>query len=539
MSTISKSHIINQRSEDDLRQLLPFTHFIKHQLIPDYHKDFLIELNLGNEPSGIFFYVQLKGVENVHITKNSVKFSLKTKHLNYYYDKIKDYPVFLLITDTSKNKTYWLFIQKYLKESISNSKWRNQKTVTLSITKENLISDLEFFQSVVKEANAYMKELWPSSPEAATKKEIEFLESLDSRFKVQTVTIADNSINYDFQTVEDIKIELVLKDENDISAFLNDPLKENLKFKTQNIDINGSDLFKTLLGKTENIILKINKPTLDVDIVFSRRDRSLKEIERVFLTGKLSYNNKLFEINSSLYDSPLSIKFIFDPSSNTKPFFDFNFEFTKWKNKPVALLPYANKLKKLFFEHSNEDSLTYAVELKGNPFVSGIVQLWDKKDFTDYLNSIFNFYSAIHLIDTHYKLNLLFPDLEKMQKSAWNDIDELSSLLLHKEYHVQNRTLTINFNVRKDRTLLNPFIKNSAIRIVTGFKFNILGKEVKIDKMAVEINNPKFLLSELEFEELLNSDLEFIPLGFKADKDSTIIYRLLDEEIKIVEESVK
>jgi hypothetical protein len=218
-----------------------------------------------------------------------------------------------------------------------------------------------------------------------------------------------------------------------------------------------------------------------------------------------------------------------------KPVFDFKFDVTKWIGKPIAVLPYASKLKTIFSEHSSDERLSYKVEIKGNTFVSSLIPLWDKIDFNDYLTRIFNFYTDVQLVDSHYKLNLVFPDLHKIPKKALIEIDELRSLLMYKEYWAKDRTLTFKVNFKNDRTLLNDFLNNSDMRIETGFTFNILGKKVKIDKMYVEINNPKLNLSTFELEELLKSKNEFILLEFITDKNSKIVFRIIEEEIKSME----
>ena len=136
--------------------------------------------------------IQLKGTEKLDLKNNRIKFSLPPKHLIYYFDKVKDIPIFLIVVDTINKKSHWLFLQKYLKEEILNKNWRNQKKVSVYIKIENEINDIEEFRKSVLEANNYMKELWPSSVPSSIKKEKEYFKNLDSRFKTYSINVNDD-----------------------------------------------------------------------------------------------------------------------------------------------------------------------------------------------------------------------------------------------------------------------------------------------------------------------------------------------------------
>ena len=68
---------------------------------PDIHIDYFVEISKESKPSGITFGVQLKGTNSPRYSKNQIKISIKTKHLSYYLDKVKQ-PIFLVVVDVKK-----------------------------------------------------------------------------------------------------------------------------------------------------------------------------------------------------------------------------------------------------------------------------------------------------------------------------------------------------------------------------------------------------------------------------------------------------
>ena len=125
----------------------------------DYGIDYYIRV-FEDDPIGeatkIFFAVQLKGVKRLKSNKTHVSFSMKTDTLDFYLTKVSE-PVFLVVVDTSLNKIYWLFLQKYINETlnIENPNWKGQKTVTLKILKKNNFKDTKIIEECALNASPY------------------------------------------------------------------------------------------------------------------------------------------------------------------------------------------------------------------------------------------------------------------------------------------------------------------------------------------------------------------------------------------------
>lgn len=526
MGSISKSHIVNQASEAELQKLFPLTHFIVRPLKPDYHIDYLVELNQENEPSGICFYVQLKGVGNIRFTKDKIKCSIKTKHLNYYLDKVKVYPVFLLITDTSKNRTYWLFIQKYLDESISNSKWRNQKTVTLSITKENLIADLVLFQNIVREANTYMVELWPSSIEAAVKKEKEYFRSLDPRFNEITVTIdKDNSCNYHFHSDDKFDLNFKVKTSLDLNGLLNDPNSDKILLKSSEVDVEGSPLMKELLLKSDQVELKIKKPAITVDIYLTCINE--QDLQFIHLVGEPKYNNELLSFRCTQPASPLVINIDLDIASIEHPKFNFEFDFNYWINIPIQSLPYLDNYFNYFSKISSTSQTRLKIEHKGDTFLLANTILEKQLDFVSKTKQKFELFKKLRIIDFHFKLELLCPDLSKLTYDDFADIEELYNLITIGEHQETKRKLTGSFEIIKNDGFLELYEKGIDIRLVSDGSYKFLGKDINISEHFIDISSPVLLISYEEMEKIYTSSKKSITLKFTTDKSSKVFIRML------------
>jgi hypothetical protein len=152
-----KSHQIDTKAQRILDSKLP-SNWVKREKTPDYGVDYEIEVFDDEEPTGIWFTIQLKGTERLKEDVNYVSFPLKTDTIKYYFSKVP-LPIFLFITSVKENKIYWLFIQRYVNEvlNIENPNWTKQKNVTIKIPKENIFNDVSIrkIESEAKEGREY------------------------------------------------------------------------------------------------------------------------------------------------------------------------------------------------------------------------------------------------------------------------------------------------------------------------------------------------------------------------------------------------
>lgn len=528
MATISKSHKINQASKPILENLLPLSHFALRPLIPDYHVDYFVELVENDDPSGIYFGIQLKGTEKLIFKKNQIKFKLKSKHLRYYLDNVKTLPIYVIVVDIINKKAYWLFVQKYLKESILNKAWRNQKDVSVYINLENVINNLEDFRKTIIEANNYMKELWPSSIRASAKKEKEYLQNLDPRFSIKSISVDDKNVNYNIEPNETVKLNFQIKNGIRFQEYLNNPDRDKIILKSSDVNVSGSDLFKEILKKTDNIVFSLKTKIAEVKVLLLIQENTDSFSDIIHLDGKLSFHKSYFKLDCTQHELPLKIRVNIDINESNKPNFNFNFDFTNWINKPIQFLPYLDKLDTFFAKIKEGKRIVFKVEFMGNPLMHAILNMTKYTEFLNFTDDYFSLCKKLKIIDLTYNLNLIFPGFDKINMEEVYDIEMLFDLLTSKEHVVKNKNLTINVSIINDKKLYERFKNGGDIRLISDYNFTILGKTFLVERIALDISRPKFLISDSEFLELLNSDKEFIPLKFTTDENSKIFYRKLE-----------
>ena len=157
------NHQIDDRAQLIFHEACPPS-WVRNEHSRDYAKDFLVEIGESNgDQTGLNFFVQLKGQKTVEFIADGtqVKFSLEMKHAEYYADKIKDLPVFLVVVDVSKKKGWYHFVQPDLQTDLS---WRkNKKHVTVYLPVGNDIIDTPKFREAIERAKQMMRLLHPES----------------------------------------------------------------------------------------------------------------------------------------------------------------------------------------------------------------------------------------------------------------------------------------------------------------------------------------------------------------------------------------
>ena len=181
---------IDKKAQDIFNDSLPPGWLIRKQ-DPDVHVDYFVEIDERSKPSGVVFGVQLKGTNRPRYSKSQIKVSIKTKHLAYYLDKVKQ-PIFLIVIDTTKRRGFWLFTQKWAKNELEARNWRSQTKVDIKIPLSNSLTDLDLLGAEIVGAEAFMRDLWPSSIPAAIDYAKESLEILDRRVQVDISYQGDN-----------------------------------------------------------------------------------------------------------------------------------------------------------------------------------------------------------------------------------------------------------------------------------------------------------------------------------------------------------
>ena len=314
------------------------------------------------------------------------------------------------------------------------------------------------------------------------------------------------NINYRFQSNETFDLKFKVKDGIKFQEYLNNPDTEKIVLKSNEVDVSGSDLLKDLLKKSDQIEFNLKYPIIDVDVFLLIEDNDRLFSDTVHLDGKLSYHKTHFKIDSTQNDSPLKIQTVLNVNERKEPNFNFNFDFTKWINKPIQFLPYLEKLNDFFLKLKDGKKLAVKVEFLGNNVLDAVLKMKNNTEFLDFANNYFLLCKKLKVVDSYFISNLLFPGFPEFKRDEIYDVEMLYDLITANEHIEKNKILTIRVEAKNNKQLYYRFVKGADIRLISDLTLDILGKKVHIEKITLDIVNPKFLISADEMKELVNSN---------------------------------
>jgi hypothetical protein len=141
-----KQHQIEEKAYDQFKASLP-NYWIVRSQTHDYGIDREVEIFSQNKcdeaiSTGYIFKTQVKGTENAKISKDGdlIKFRLEIDRANYLCNEIS-IPVFFVLADVKKDKTWWYAIQldKDLKQRLNIANKEKKKRILLNIPTKNIL----------------------------------------------------------------------------------------------------------------------------------------------------------------------------------------------------------------------------------------------------------------------------------------------------------------------------------------------------------------------------------------------------------------
>ncbi|HKP04996.1 MAG TPA: DUF4365 domain-containing protein [Chthoniobacterales bacterium] len=175
--TVGPSFVIEQRAIEVLKSLLPDSWLWRAQ-VPDFFVDYNVEIVEAGELTGLQLGVQVKGSHSVTIRKGGIRFRMNRKPLLYYRDDAR-LPVFIALVDVTERNAYWVFAQKYLREHAAAARLDSQNTLSVTFNLADSFRDLARFSEAVKQAEQYVRDLYPGSIGAAIEQRKTTLQKLD------------------------------------------------------------------------------------------------------------------------------------------------------------------------------------------------------------------------------------------------------------------------------------------------------------------------------------------------------------------------
>ena len=151
-----KQHVSEEKSIQIFSRSIP-AEWINRPLTPDYGLDRSIEIVENGNVTGKELYVQLKGIEKPKVVHGCISLSLKVKNLKYYMQR--ENPTLLVVVDLKNEKCHWVFIQKYVYDTLDIDKpsWSEQKTIAIHLPLKNEVSkDKSELVKIAKKGISYL-----------------------------------------------------------------------------------------------------------------------------------------------------------------------------------------------------------------------------------------------------------------------------------------------------------------------------------------------------------------------------------------------
>ena len=368
-----RTHQIDELAQRYLRDTIPAT-WIYNEHKHDYGKDYLVEPgDPDGELTGLNFFVQLKGQEQVELTadRRLVKFSLQTMHAAYYVDKIKELPVFLVVVDVNKKRGWYHFIQPALE---LNQTWRKQKSLTIYLPASNDLADTTALRENIESAKRMMRQLHPESIHDAITAHKERLRSIDPRFDV-TVSLVNDKTMFEFSALQPVSgvIEFTGAPE-DFGAKVSDLVDNGalVEFKPGEVKITGSPLFERFEQTGGAIQSALELPATVTLICKDAKGRELGRLSDV--PGQVTGGRKTLWFKGALASSPLSVT-LGPMAANMGGSASLNWKLACWSSQYLLHLAYFEQLFEFCRAWLASSETEIHCQVHGNRFFSASVPL--------------------------------------------------------------------------------------------------------------------------------------------------------------------
>lgn len=496
---------INKIAQNIFHDSIPPAWLIRGQE-PDYHIDYFVEIADKKGPTGTVFGIQLKGTASPKYAKNHIKLFMKTKHISYYLDKVKQ-PIFIIIIDIINKIGYYSFIQEWLNGPI-NKNWRNAKTMAINIPCDNLINDAENFRKAIYHAENYMRDLWPSSIIASINYEKNRLKNLDPRFKI-SVSHIDGHTRYGLRPKENINFKIIFKNSKIFQKGVIDFYKRGMPFSIE-IDqirkIEGSKILEEAFEKSIQGKLTI-EPSQKINsyiILYTFNELNQETSILYNINGTILGGKNEFCFQGGIQDSPLKIKILGKFAKiGLKLEYKINFEYKKWEGLSVKILPFFDRLYSFFKSIINGDNIKLICEIKGQQFFEVIFNIIDGE-----INIIYNYLNLLHkarIIALDNNIDLILPKYNLISKYDINNIELIYDLIMQEEYRQVRSNAIINAEIIPNENFYEKFGKEDNEKYlsmplnieVPDSKFNIFGSEIRLGPLRYILTNPKIIIKKI------------------------------------------
>lgn len=358
--TVGDSAITEREAVALVTSLLPASWLPRRQ-DPDYYVDYNVEVVQDGELTGLQFAIQVKGSRRVNVRKGIIRFRMERKPLQYYRDCAR-LPVFLVVADVDEKRAYWLFAQQYLREHAGTAQLESKNTLTVTLDVRDCFSDISRFKEAVRNAETYMRELYPGSVIAAVDKRRQSLQRLDPNIGVSV------SVQYGREVLQ-------LYPSTPLSfTFVSREIETRERFHSM---VRQGDVFLAdmeLLGPLDSPLMRELMPVGRYRLRFEPESRPGsvqlrwgQDPRLLHIDGFWRGGIDTMRFNGSLPRCPLSVEITVDRGANEN---DFNIsvstplQLDEWEGQPVSQLSWFDELRGLVSTLATEQevALTYFIE---------------------------------------------------------------------------------------------------------------------------------------------------------------------------------
>jgi Domain of unknown function (DUF4365) len=474
-STIGETFATQKEAERFLQSRLPSKWPWREQT-PDFFIDFHIEVVEHGQLSGFEFAVQIKGTKRA---KHSPSIRMDCKHLVYYRDKAR-LPVFVVLVDLISRNAYWLFAQRYLRECANKTVVDTQTTFTVTFDCANSFNDLERFRKALKDAEHYMRELYPGTPAAAISAKEAELQQLDPDIGVK-VSFDDGEIlhlfpkkplHYTFRSLNSDgfkSFHAMLDHGDDFEA---------------DVDVTPPDspLFGKLTAANKGHI-KFEPDRLNgcVQIIVPSTH------DTIHIDGKWRRGRKSVRFEGGGEDSPLRVELrIHDwlNDDNRTTSFNTPISLAGWEGQPFLRLAAFDDVRALVsaLAHRRELLVKYFVlgaEIGRSTVVAGDEQSTSKAAVR--LNDNIDWLATVRRIALHYGVEPVLPKWKDITHAVRNVVEVLDALAQGKTREERIAGQRFPFSASNDVTFLNNEPSPPGTVKLTGLAiFHLFGAEITV-----------------------------------------------------------
>lgn len=484
------THQIDESAQQVFLSALPKS-WVANEQFRDYGKDYVVEIGDDDgELTGSSFYVQLKGQTSAQFDKAQRQFSfaLETKYAEYFLDKIKDLPVFLVVADTTARRAWWLFIQPVLAVS---SDWRSQKTRTVHLPIENDLSDVARFRIAIEDAKKWMKLNDPTAIADAIAAKKELVARLDPRFEAR-ISVVDDMTSIRLEPTVDVPIEMRFRGREKgfrkkVSSLLNQG--QLVSFEPGEVKITGSPLFESIERTGGKMQMAV-----DLRVALSLTGRGADGTSLGGLSdmpGRLTGGRTEFWFEGHYERSPFQVRF--GPVNETlSGSATFEFKWNRWDGQSVLQLAHFDRLQSFFHQLQNSTSIAVQCQQDGNPLFDCSIDL-PRAEAVAQAAGNFDVLQKARRIAERFKINPKWSTAE-FDIDARKTVEELYAVFFESgsSRPMPNCRLSLECEPNSFRhDVAKALTDKSAVRIASEYEYAFLGHQVQVGRLFHEFTDMK------------------------------------------------